>query len=69
MSVQVATLNREFRYNGILLPDPDPAMATEAVCRYYAMIYPELVKAVVDEPQYEGNKVIYGFINPVRTKG
>lgn len=69
MGIQVTALDREYRYNGIKLPDPDPAMHPEAARDYYAMMYPELVKATVSEPKHEGDKVIYEFINAVRTKG
>ena len=38
-------LARTFRYNTIILDDPDPDMTPEQVKEFYANIYPELTQA------------------------
>lgn len=40
---------RQFNYNGVVIPDPNPAMSLEAVARALSGTYPELTNAKVEE--------------------
>ncbi len=67
--MDIQALERIFRYNGIALPDPDPAMTPDAVRETLAATYPELTNAVIEGPEITGETVIYTFKRPVGTKG
>jgi PRTRC genetic system protein C len=43
-------LLREFAYNGIKLPDPNPEMSLEQVREVYSPAYPELTTAAIEGP-------------------
>ena len=44
-------LLREFAYNGIKLPDPNPEMSLEQVREVYSPAYPELTTAAIEGPE------------------
>jgi PRTRC genetic system protein C len=67
MEVQKAT--REFRYNSVVLPDPDPNMSLEQVRDTFSTLYPEIVNADIEGPESAGTKVVYTFRRAVGTKG
>lgn len=60
---------REFRYNSVVLPDPDPNLTIEQVRDTFAALYPEIVNADVEGPETAGAKMIYTFRRAVGTKG
>lgn len=62
-------LKRVFTYNGIQLPDPGEVLTPDAVKDLFSGTYSELQTAIVSEPKYEGDSVIYEFIRAVRDKG
>ena len=67
--MRVQTLPREFVYNGIKLPDPNPQMGVEQVRDAYSPAYPELTTAAIEGPEAAGDKIIYRFVRAVGAKG
>ena len=67
--MEVATLTRKFKYNGIDLPDPNPGMTVEEVRELYAMQFPELTNSSVDGPETKGTEQTFTFIRAVGSKG
>ncbi|HOG39996.1 MAG: hypothetical protein ILNGONEN_02475 [Syntrophorhabdaceae bacterium] len=62
-------LARTFRYNTIILDDPDPDMTPEQVKEFYANIYPELTQANIEGPELAENGLNYKFNRSYGTKG
>lgn len=69
MTLQVETAEREFRYNGVALKDPDRNLSIEKVREFYSTMYPELVNAAIEGPENKENKLVYTFARAVGTKG
>jgi len=63
------TLPRSFKYNGILLDDPDVEMSPEEVKEFYSNIYPELTQAEIDGPEVGDETMEYVFRRVYGTKG
>ena len=53
----------------VKLADPDPSMSPEAVMKFYASDYPELINSTVGAPSYEGDSIVFEFKTVVGTKG
>lgn len=62
-------LTREFRYLGMLLADPDPAMTPEQVRDCYCHVYPEITTAVIEGPEPVENKLVFRFTRAIGSKG
>lgn len=62
-------LAREFTYNGIKLPDPNPEMSLEQVREVYSPAYPELTTAAIEGPEVTNDKIAYRFVRAVGAKG
>ena len=60
---------REFTYNGMRLPDPNPAMTVEQVQDLYAATYPEISTASVTGPEAVGSKLRYCLHESNRQQG
>jgi PRTRC genetic system protein C len=45
--IEAKPLSRNFTYNGLKLPDPDPRMTAEEVKSLYSHQYPELATAAI----------------------
>lgn len=69
MSISIATLLREFVYNGMTLMDPGPAFSADAVRDLYTAQYPELTTATVDGPEIAGEVARYKFVRAAGAKG
>jgi PRTRC genetic system protein C len=67
--LKVETLTREFAYNGVKLPDPNPELSVEEVRDMYVATYPELATAAVEGPSPVGGKMQYTFTRAVGVKG
>lgn len=67
--MKVQELRREFIYNGIKLPDPNPGMSIEQVRDVYAPAYPELTTAAIEGPETLGDKIVYRFARAIGAKG
>ena len=62
-------MSREFSYNGVKLPDPNPAMTPEEVRQFYATQYPDITTASITDPEAEGDRLRYSFARAIRSKG
>jgi PRTRC genetic system protein C len=69
MAITIATLVREFVYNGMHLADPGPAFSPDQVRDLYSAQYPELTTATVDGPEVAGEVASYKFVRAAGAKG
>lgn len=67
--MQVIGIKREFKYNGIVLADPNPQLSIEDVRGFYAGQYPELNNSVVEGPVTKNNVAAYSFARAAGAKG
>jgi PRTRC genetic system protein C len=67
--MKAKVLQREFIYNGIKLPDPNPQMSVEEVRDTYAAAYPEVNTAAIEGPETVGDKIVYRLVRAIGTKG
>ena len=67
--MKAEVMTREFTYNGVKLPDPNPALSVEQVRDLYAATYPDLATAAVSGPEPVGNRLRYAFTRAIGTKG
>jgi len=67
--IETTPLVREFTYNGVKLPDPNPGMALEQVRAIYANQYPDLATATITGPEADSGKLRYSFVRAIGTKG
>jgi PRTRC genetic system protein C len=67
--LKVETLTREFAYNGVKLPDPNPELSVEEVRDMYVATYPELATAAVEGPSPVNGRMQYTFTRTVGVKG
>jgi PRTRC genetic system protein C len=68
-SMTIETMGREFRYDGVRLPDPNPKLSIEEVRTAFSATYPEIATAAVTGPEAVGNKLVYHFAKAIGTKG
>lgn len=69
MALSVTKMTRVFQFNGIRLPDPNPAMSVDEVKALYAAQYPELATAAANGPEAAGAKMRYTFERAIGSKG
>lgn len=69
MAIQTTELARMFNFNGIELPDPDPAKTPLQVRDFWAQTYAVLTSAVVEGPTIKNGMAHYEFLKAVRDKG
>ena len=62
-------MSRDFSYNGVKLPDPNPGMTPEEVRQFYATQYPDITTAAITGPEAEGDKLRYSFVRAIGSKG
>ena len=67
--IDAKVLPRNFTYNGVKLPDPDPRMTPEEVKSAYSHQYPELATAAITGPEAIGDHLLYSFVRAIGTKG
>ncbi len=67
--MNVEKLVREFNYNGMCLPDPNPNLGVEEVRSLYASAHPEITTAAIEGPETVGNKLIYRFTRAIEIRG
>ncbi|MBL0158857.1 MAG: PRTRC system protein C [Bryobacterales bacterium] len=67
--MKTSPMRREFSFNGVKLPDPNPAMSVEDVRGVLAMQYPEIATAVVTGPEPVGDTMKYTFERAIGSKG
>jgi PRTRC genetic system protein C len=68
-SLKTKALLREFFYNGVRIPDPDPAMTVEQVRDLLTPNFPEIAIASVSGPEDTGTELRYTFSRAIGTKG
>ena len=69
MAIKIEKMTREFVFNGIKLPDPNPAATVENVREVFALTYPEITTAAVEGPESIGGRLRYTFQRAVGSKG
>lgn len=67
--MQIQELQREFKYNSVKLPDPNPQFTLMQVRDFFSTVYPEIISADIEGPDVVGNKNVYSFRRAVGTKG
>lgn len=67
--MEVKTLTRSFKYNGITLTDPSSDKTPDQVRKIYAYQYPELLNAVIEGPVTKGGVSTYTFTRAAGSKG
>jgi PRTRC genetic system protein C len=67
--IQAKVMSRNFSYNGVKLPDPDPRLTAEEVKTIYSNQYPELATAAITGPETSGENLQYSFVRAIGTKG
>ena len=65
----IETMDREFRYDNLRLPDPNKELSIEEVRAAFSATYPEIATASVTGPEAVGNKLVYRFTKAIGTKG
>jgi PRTRC genetic system protein C len=63
--MQTGIVTREFSFNGLKLPDPDPKLSPEQVRSMLAMLYPDIATG----PEAIGDKLRYNFVRAIGAKG
>src|ERR1017187_4965036 len=69
MAIKVERMTRDFVFNNIHLPDPNPELPNEKVREIHAMTYPEISTAAVEGPEILGNRLRYTFSRAVEIRG
>jgi PRTRC genetic system protein C len=67
--MQVSSVTREFTFNGVKLPDPDPKLSPEEVRAVLATMYPDIATASITGPEAVGDKLRYSFVRAIGAKG
>ena len=67
--MKVERLVREFSYNGVRLPDPNPKLTVDEVRSLYAAVHPDITTAAIESPEVVGNKLIYRVSRAIGMKG
>lgn len=69
MALKVEKMKREFSFNGVRLPDPNPELSAEQVRDFYTPQYPEISTAAIEGPEAKNGKLAYSFSRAVGSKG
>src|SRR4029077_11439182 len=69
ITMTIETMAREFRYDGLRLPDPNAKLNVDEVRTAFSATYPEIATAAVTGPEAVGNKLVYHFTKAIGTKG
>ena len=67
--MQTSVVTREFSFNGVKLPDPDPRLSPEQVRSVLATMYPDIATASITGPEAVGDKLRYSFVRAIGVKG
>ena len=62
-------MRREFSFNGLKLPDPNPQMSVEDVRGVLALQYPEIATAAITGPEPVGDILKYSFERAIEIRG
>jgi len=69
ITMTIETMVREFRYDEVRLPDPNPRLSVDEVRTAFSATYPEIATAALTGPEAVGNKLVYHFAKAIGTKG
>ena len=69
MPISISRLEREFVFDGKVLPDPNPDMSVEQVREMYIPAHPEITTAAVTGPEPVEGKMRYTFSRVIGAKG
>jgi PRTRC genetic system protein C len=69
ITMTIETITREFRYDQLRLPDPNPRLSVDEVRTAFSATYPEIATATLTGPEAVGNKLVYHFTKAIGTKG
>ena len=69
MALKIEKMTREFVFNGVKLPDPNPTLTAEQVREVFALTYPEITTAALEGPESVGGHLRYTFQRAVGSKG
>jgi PRTRC genetic system protein C len=67
--MQTSVVTREFSFNGVKLPDPDPKLSPEHVRSVLATMYADIATASITGPEAVGDKLRYNFVRAIGAKG
>jgi len=67
--MQTGVVTREFSFNGVKLPDPDPKLSPDQVRSVLATMYPDIATASITGPEAVGDKLRYNFVRAIGAKG
>jgi PRTRC genetic system protein C len=67
--MQASSVTREFTFNGVKLPDPDPKLSPEEVRAVLATMYPDIATASITGLEAVGDKLRYSFVRAISAKG
>lgn len=67
--MQTGVVTREFSFDGVKLPDPDPSLSPEEVRSVLATLYPDIATASITGPEAVGDKLRYNFVRAIGAKG
>ena len=67
--MQTGVVTREFSFNGVKLPDPDPKLSPDQVRSVLATMYPDIATASITGPEAVGDKLRYNFVRVIGAKG
>lgn len=66
--MKIKKLKRQFSFNNIILPDPNPSFTVEQVKTFYQVQYPGLTTSVSDSGVTNDDTITYTFNVKVGTK-
>lgn len=69
MTIEIQQLERKFKYDSVMLPDPNPAFTIAQVRDFFASSRPDILNAEIEGPTVDGNVHTYTFRRAVGTKG
>ncbi len=69
ITMTIENMAREFRYDELRLPDPNPRLSVDEVRTAFSATYPEIATAALTGPETVGNKLVYHFTKAIGTKG
>jgi PRTRC genetic system protein C len=67
--MRIEPMDRNFSYNGLVLPDPDGRLTPEQVRDFYASTYPEITTAAIEGPEASEGRLNFRFTRALGTKG
>ena len=67
--MKTTPMRRQFSFQSLKFPDPNPQLSIEDVRGVLAMQYPELATAAITGPEVVGDTLRYTFERAIGSKG